>query len=161
MEYRIEALDAFDVDGQTIALTGSAKKNTALAQAFWRTFNAALKKAYRTQGGNWVKYAFMSRKDGVLYYTCAVPAHAAVPEGFLRQRIPRHRCLVFEYRGRMEDIYGAYREIYHTALPQSGFAPAAEDFLHFEKYTARFRWNAGGSVIEIWVPVREKSPEDG
>lgn len=154
MDYRIEKADAFTVIGLETQLSYKQQQNIEISKRFWKAFNGELKKAYLSQFGNWVKYAFMVREEGQLFYYCAVPKRTAVPQGFLCKKIERQTYLVFEHTGRMESIYDTYAIIYHTVLPKSGYAAYPKGFLHFEKYTSRFRWNREGPVIEIWVPVR-------
>lgn len=42
-------------------------------------------------------------------------------------------------------------------IPNSGYMPLQNEFLHFEKYDYRFHWNSSESIIEIWIPVQGKA----
>ena len=68
INFSIKELNAFAVIGQEVELTNYQKKNIQISTQFWRKFNSSLKKAYLSQSGNWVKYAFMERRNGKLYY---------------------------------------------------------------------------------------------
>ena len=66
MNFSIKELNAFAVIGQEVELTNYQKKNIQISTQFWRKFNSSLKKSYLSQSGNWVKYAFMERRNGNL-----------------------------------------------------------------------------------------------
>ena len=68
INFSIKELNAFSVIGQEVELTNYQKKNIQISTQFWRKFNSSLKKAYLSQSGNWVKYAFMERRNVVLEY---------------------------------------------------------------------------------------------
>lgn len=156
MNYDIRVLDAFSVIGQETELTGFQRKNVEISMQFWRTFNKNLKKLYLSQYGNWIKYAFMERRDGKLLYYCAIPKKAVVPETFILKEISGCEYLVAEHVGSMNKIYDTYRQIYQEILPDTSYLPVQEKFLHFEKYDDRFHWNRENSVIEIWIPISQK-----
>lgn len=153
MKYSIRNIEAFSVVGQEIELTNFQRKNIGISTQFWRTFNTNLKRVYLAQSGNWIKYAFMIRQYGKLFYYCAVPKKIVVPEGFVSKEIKAHRYLVADHVGHMDRIYDAYGEIYREILPNMGYTSLQEEFLHFERYDYRFHWNKQNSIIEIWVPI--------
>jgi len=68
MKYTIRELEAFSVIGQEVELTNYQKRNIQISTQFWRKFNADLKKSYLSQFGNWIKYAFMIKRNGKLFY---------------------------------------------------------------------------------------------
>lgn len=158
MNYEIKELDEFSVIGQEVELTNSKSRNVQTSVQFWRTFNSNLKKSYLSQQGNWVKYAFMERKDGKMLYYCAIPKRVVIPEGFIYKNIKPCTYIVVEHIGSMNDIYETYTKLYKEVLPKVGCNLAQEDFLHFERYDDRFHWNREDSVIEIWLPI-SFSPE--
>ena len=82
INFSIKELNAFAVIGQEVELTNYQKKNIQISTQFWRKFNSSLKKAYLSQSGNWVKYAFMERRNGKLYYFCSIPQRTITPEAF-------------------------------------------------------------------------------
>ena len=87
MNYTICEMDSFSVIGQKIELTNRQKENIKICVEFWREFNNNLKKAYLLQSGNWIKYAFMERREDRLFYYCAIPRKIVVPEGFVSKEI--------------------------------------------------------------------------
>ena len=99
INFSIKELNAFAVIGQEVELTNYQKKNIQISTQFWRKFNSSLKKAYLSQSGNWVKYAFMERRNGKLYYFCSIPQRTITPEGFLYKEIPSYKYLVVEHIG--------------------------------------------------------------
>jgi len=155
MDYRIKEVDVFSVIGQEIKLTNSRSENINISTLFWQKFNKNLRLAYLSQSGNWLKYAFLERKDGTLYYFCAIPKKAIMPAGFILKEICPHKYLVFEHIGSMNKIYRTYEKIYQDILPNSGYKLMQNDFLHFERYDYRFHWNAENSIIEIWIPIQD------
>lgn len=157
MKHTIRELEAFSVIGQEIELTNSQNKNIQISTQFWQSFNTNLKKNYLSQYGNWIKYAFMVRESGKLFYYCAIPKRAVVPEGFSFKEIKAHKYLVAEHVGSMNRIYDSYAKLYHEVLPNTKHIPLQEDFLHFERYDYRFHWNKENSIIEIWLPIHSQS----
>ena len=154
MNYTIRELEAFSVIGQEIELTNRKKENIKICVEFWREFNNNLKKTYLSQAGNWIKYAFMERREDKLFYYCAIPRKVVIPEGFISKEISSNKCLVVEHIGVMDRIYETYSKIYKEILPNAEYIPLQENFLHFERYDTRFHWNRDSSVIEIWIPIK-------
>lgn len=154
MNYTIRELEPFSVIGQEIELTNRKKENIKICVEFWREFNNNLKKAYLSQAGNWIKYAFMERREDKLFYYCAIPRKVVIPEGFISKEISSNKCLVVEHIGVMDRIYETYSKIYKEILPNAEYIPLQENFLHFERYDTRFHWNRDSSVIEIWIPIK-------
>ncbi|MDD3417218.1 MAG: GyrI-like domain-containing protein [Lachnospiraceae bacterium] len=99
MIYRIQEHPAFSVIGQEIVMTNYQRENIQISKQFWNQFNANLKKSYLTQSGNWTKYAFMERRDGALYYYCAIPKKAVIPESFILKEVKAHNYLVVQHIG--------------------------------------------------------------
>ncbi len=153
MNYTICEMDSFSVIGQKIELTNRQKENIKICVEFWREFNNNLKKAYLLQSGNWIKYAFMERREDRLFYYCAIPRKIVVPEGFVSKEIASCKYMVVEHIGSMDKIYETYTKIYKEILPNTEHTPLRESFLHFERYDARFHWNRDNSIIEVWVPI--------
>lgn len=153
MNYEIRELEEFSVIGQEIELTKFQRENIEISKKYWQTFNMNLKKSYLSQQGNWVKYAFMERKNEKLFYYCAIPQRVAVPEGFEVKKIKSGKYLVGEHLGSMDRIYDSYTKIYQEIIPGAGYIPFQTDFLHFERFDHRFHWNNENSIIEIWVPI--------
>lgn len=152
--YSIHKCEALTLIGQSVKLTNQQGANLQITTQFWQRFNYNLKKGNLSQSGNWVKYAVMERKNNELFYYCAIPLQKDIPEGFSIKNIPPHQYLVVEHVGAMNKIYDTYTMIYHHLLPELGFKPLSDDFLHFEKYDYRFHWNKDNSIIEIWVPIQ-------
>lgn len=154
ISYSICQCEALILIGQAVKLTEQKKTNIKLSQQLWQKFNMNLKKIGLTQGGNWVKYAVMERKNDGLFYYCAIPKKTEVPNDFIVKNIMPNTYLVVEHVGDMDKIYDTYTMIYHHLLPDLNFKPLANDFLHFEKYDYRFHWHKENSIIEIWVPIQ-------
>lgn len=149
----IRELEAFSVIGQKVELTNFQRQNIQISTQFLQVFNMRLKKNYLSQYGNWIKYAFMERVNGKLFYFCAIPKRIVIPNGFWVKNIKPQKYLVVEHVGFMDNIYNTYTELYQEILPSTGYIPLQENFLHFEKYNYRFHWNRKDSIIEIWLPI--------
>ncbi len=154
MKYQICESKAFSVIGQEIELTNSPRKNIQISTQFWKNFNYNLKKSYISQSGNWIKYAFMEKKNGKIFYFCAIPKRIVIPEGFIYKEIPSCQYLVVEHIGAINEIYETYKKIYWEIIPNTSYIPDKTTILHFEKYDDRFQWNKEHSVIEIWIPIQ-------
>ena len=126
MNYTICEMDSFSVIGQKIELTNRQKENIKICVEFWREFNNNLKKAYLLQSGNWIKYAFMERREDRLFYYCAIPRKIVVPEGFVSKEIASCKYMVVEHIGSMDKIYETYTKIYKEIL---------SDYENFERFT--------------------------
>lgn len=149
----IRELEAFSVIGQKVELTDFQRQNIQISTQFWQVFNMRLKKNYLSQCENWIKYVFIERVNGKLFYFCAIPKRIVIPNGFLVKNIKPQKYLVVEHVGFMDNIYNTYTELYQEILPSTGYIPLQENFLHFEKYNYRFHWNRKDSIIEIWLPI--------
>ena len=128
MNYTICEMDSFSVIGQKIELTNRQKENIKICVEFWREFNNNLKKAYLLQSGNWIKYAFMERREDRLFYYCAIPRKIVVPEGFVSKEIASCKYMVVEHIGSMDKIYETYTKIYKEILPNTEHTPLRESF---------------------------------
>lgn len=154
MKYTIREIEAFTVIGQEVELTNYQKRNIQIITQFWRKFNSNLKKSYLSQAGNWIKYAFMEKRNGKLFYFCAIPKINIIPDNFLYKEIQAYKYLVVEHTGSMDKIYETYSKIYKELLPNTEYALLQKVFLHFERYDYRFHWNKESSIIEIWLPIK-------
>lgn len=154
MKYTIREIEAFTVIGQEVELTNYQKRNIQISTQFWRKFNSNLKKSYLSQAGNWIKYAFTEKRNGKLFYFCAIPKRNIIPDNFLYKEIQAYKYLVVEHTGSMDKIYETYSKIYKELLPNTEYALLQKDFLHFERYDYRFHWNKESSIIEIWLPIK-------
>lgn len=152
MKYEVRELSSFTVLGQEIQVCNSQKRNMQITTMFWKQFNQSLKKTGLSQSGNWVKYAFMQRRENQLFYFCAIPQGTQLPDSFITKKVPAYKYVVVEHLGTMDTIYQSYHKLYKQLLPKLGYTPLQDEFLHFEKYDHRFHWNRSNSVIEIWVP---------
>ena len=112
MKYTIRELEAFSVIGQEVELTNYHKRNIQISTQFWRKFNADLKKSYLSQFENWIKYAFMIKRNGKLFYFCSIPKRNVIPDGFIYKDIQSYKYLAVEHIGSMDNLYETYRKIY-------------------------------------------------
>ena len=96
MKYTIRELEAFSVIGQEVELTNYQKRNIQISTQFWTKFNADLKKFYLSQFGNWIKYAFMIKRNGKLFYFCSIPKRNVIPDGFIYKDIQSYKYLAVE-----------------------------------------------------------------
>ena len=94
------------------------------------------------------------RKNEKIFYYCAIPKRAIIPEVFTSKEITSHNYLVIEHVGAMDKIYDTYTKLYQEILPNTEYMLLQDDFLHFERYDYRFHWNKESSVIEIWLPIK-------
>ena len=131
MKYTIRELEAFSVIGQEVELTNYHKRNIQISTQFWRKFNADLKKSYLSQFENWIKYAFMIKRNGKLFYFCSIPKRNVIPDGFIYKDIQSYKYLAVEHIGSMDNLYETYRKIYQEILPNTDYTPLQEEFLHF------------------------------
>ncbi|MBO0454847.1 GyrI-like domain-containing protein [Candidatus Enterococcus murrayae] len=155
MKYELKELPDFTVIGLEQELTNRKSTNLERCLSFWPAFNRQLKANGLTQQqGAWTKFAFMDRREEKLIYYCGIPHSKKIPTDFLLKEIPAGRYLVVEHRGAMDQIYSTYEAIYQVLVPKLGLSLAQTNFLHFEKYGAKFQWSRENSIIEIWIPIK-------
>lgn len=83
----------------------------------------------------------------------AVAAVAEVPEGMQSITISSGMYAVFLYIGPASEGGKAYRYIFETWLPSSGYV--LDDRPHFAKMGTQYLGENPQSEEEIWVPVRK------
>ena len=77
-----------------------------------------------------------------------------IPPGMELLVVPANDYAVFEHRGALDNLCQTYELVYSEWLPASALERVGN--LDFELYDWRFRWGQPDSVLEIWVPVRQK-----
>ena len=77
-----------------------------------------------------------------------------IPAGMEALVIPAQDYAVFEHRGALDGLHQTYRKIYSEWLPANSLERVGT--LDFELYDWRFRWGQPDSVLEVWLPVRQK-----
>jgi len=83
-----------------------------------------------------------------------VSASEALPEGFEEITIPEGDYAVFEHLGSLDTLHDTYSALYGEWLPASGYEQSGD--LDFELYGPHFKYGDPQSVMEIWVPVKQK-----
>ncbi len=93
-------------------------------------------------------------KEKCRYYACiTVPENLPPDPTIGRMEIPALKCAVFSLTCLPEEIELAYRAIYHTWLPESGFQP--DDFPCYDQYYQTPDTHPEGRyVLDICIPVR-------
>ena len=82
-----------------------------------------------------------------------VAAGELVPAGMESFDLPGGKYAVFTYRGSSAQAAEAFRYIFGTWLPSSGYI--VDNRPHFEILGEKYRNNDPESEEEIWIPVRE------
>lgn len=164
MKYTIRELEAFSVIGQEVELTNYHKRNIQISTQFWRKFNADLKKSYLSQFENWIKYAFMIKRNGKLFYFCSIPKRNVIPDGFIYKDIQSYKYLAVEHIGSMDNLYETYRKIYQEILPNTDYTPLQEEFctlkdtiivfIGIEKIQSlKYEYQLRVSEIQVYIAV--------
>mgnify|MGYP000341334798 CR=1 FL=1 len=152
MKYTIRELEAFSVIGQEVELTNYHKRNIQISTQFWRKFNADLKKSYLSQFENWIKYAFMIKRNGKLFYFCSIPKRNVIPDGFIYKDIQSYKYLAVEHIGSMDNLYETYRKIY-----QEIFCTLKDTiivFIGIEKIQSlKYGYQLRVSEIQVYIAV--------
>lgn len=81
-----------------------------------------------------------------------VPDHGQVPEGMDTLVIPEGLYAVFTYQGAASKGAEAFRYIFGTWLPGSGFA--LDHRPHFELLGGKYRNEDSNSEEDLWIPVK-------
>lgn len=157
LKYKIETVGEFSVCGMGTEITKWTNKNIKICKDIWIEFNSVLYQYGLHQLGDWKKYAFTYKKDGIFYYFCSIPEQLKVPKVFSIKKIPRQTYLVCKHIGDMDTIKDTVNQIYKEFLPQHTLVPQQDLFYHFERYDKRFNKGATDSIIDIYVPVEEET----
>ena len=154
MKYTIRELEAFSVIGQEVELTNYHKRNIQISTQFWRKFNADLKKSYLSQFENWIKYAFMIKRNGKLFYFCSIPKRNVIPDGFIYKDIQSYKYLAVEHIGSMDNLYYLIRT---TRLCKRSFCTLKDTiivFIGIEKIQSlKYGYQLRVSEIQVYIAV--------
>jgi len=106
-----------------------------------------------------VSYGVMQYREGAvapLFYMAAVSVAAddAVPSGMESRVLAAGTYAVFRYP--LCGLGQGFGEIFDRLLPSSDYQQAAGPF--FERYDEAFDPGNPGSIVEIYLPVRERAP---
>ncbi len=164
MKYTIRELEAFSVIGQEVELTNYHKRNIQISTQFWRKFNADLKKSYLSQFENWIKYAFMIKRNGKLFYFCSIPKRNVIPDGFIYKDIQSYKYLAVEHIGSMDNLYETterfirkYYLIRTTRLCKRSFCTLKDTiivFIGIEKIQSlKYGYQLRVSEIQVYIAV--------
>ncbi|MCB5246429.1 MAG: GyrI-like domain-containing protein [Candidatus Cloacimonetes bacterium] len=157
MEPRMVSREAFTVVGLKCR---SSIQNNVIPQ-LWDDFNKVCASIPHTVT-DLTTYGVCFYGDGddpagdVFSYLAGVEVANAddIPAGMEAISIPAGDYAVFEHRGPLDKLPGTYQKIMAQWLPGSAYERVGT--LDFELYDWRFRWGQPDSLLEIWIPVREK-----
>lgn len=82
-----------------------------------------------------------------------------VPEGMTCKVIPEHKYAKFQHKGTLEGLMKTYNCIYTEWLPVAPYVYDSEA-CEFEWYDERFIPDSDKSVIDIYVPIKDKLQEE-
>ena len=82
-----------------------------------------------------------------------------IPEGMTYKIIPKHKYARFQHKGKLEGLMKTYNCIYSEWLPTAAYE-YDNDACEFEWYDERFIPDSDESVIEIYVPIKDKLQEE-
>lgn len=85
----------------------------------------------------------------------AVSQAEDIPEGMTSRTVPEGDYAVFEHIGPLDTLGQTYDRIYREWQPSSDYDLDSRD--DFEFYGARFQYGQSDSVLEIWIPVKQKA----
>ena len=77
-----------------------------------------------------------------------------VPQDMDMIEIPESIYAVFQYKGSQKNAHKAFRFIFGTWLPKSGYE--LDNRPHFEILGAKYKQNSDDSEEEIWIPIKKK-----
>lgn len=153
----LASLDEFFVAGPSGRFDNGSK---ATIPQLWPKLIGAL--PFEGQDASWETYGVVSsvnRCEASFDYMAAVgvTAGCALPEGFVRLRIPAARYLVFRITSDgtalHQQIKAALATISQELVPASGHRVRQSP--EFERYDGQFRADRAGAVIDYFVPVED------
>lgn len=153
LSYIIRELSSFTVSGKRYEFTNSLTCNKKLAKEYWNDFNSILRKQSIRLGANWCKYAFTERKDDSIFYFIAIPLSVHAPSCFTEMKTIESYYLTYDHVGDMNQLASTINHIFKELIPCNNLIRISKDFIYFERYDHRFKWNKKDSVIEINVPI--------
>lgn len=157
---------ATQILGLKTPLSSSMSKNASLIAAHWKKFNAQLHsvKGYRVKTNEWRKFGITFREDEILYYMCAVQKlEGMVSKTMETNEIPEGPYLKFEHRGAVRYLPNTVQWIFREYLPAEMIQLRVDpefSISMIESYDKRFHWSRNNSVLDIYVPVKEKYAQE-
>ncbi len=157
MEPRFESREAFTVVGLKCR---SSMQNNVIPK-LWDDFNKVCSAIPHTVT-DLTTYGICFHEEGddpngdSFSYLAGVEVSNAddIPAGMEAISIPARTYAVFEHRGPLDGLRATYGKIFSEWLPASAYVTVGDK--DFELYDWRFHWGQPDSILEIWVPVREK-----
>jgi AraC family transcriptional regulator len=148
-------------EGETLLIAGIGGRFTFDTNegipALWQTFNPYI--GNLPDQVSYVTYGVCCNADGdgEFEYIAGVQVtrQDRLPASFRCVEIKPHRYAVFEHKGHISTLHQTFHSIWNKWLPESGFEAA--DAPEFERYSEDFDPGAGTGVVEIWLPVKDRS----
>ena len=160
MKPRIEQLAEKKLIGQRMTMSFAANKTRELWQSFMprrrEILNPLGPELYAMQlYGPAYFQNFSPMAEFEKWASVAVTGFDNVPPGLESTTLPSGLYAVFLHRADDSTADQAFRHIFETWLPASGYQ--LDDRPHFELLGEKYKHNAPGSEEEIWIPIRPKS----
>lgn len=98
---------------------------------------------------------FMPGQDWYYFVAVQVRDLEEIPSLLFAKRFPACRCAVFAAVGGVPKLGAVFGYIYNEWLPASGYAMAYP--WDMEVYGEQFKGDEPESVVEVYIPIKEKS----
>jgi predicted transcriptional regulator YdeE len=159
MDFELIKKEKITLAGIPIELTISQTENYRLIRKHWINFNSKLRSSKYISKSDWTKYGVTCKSGDKFFYMPAIPYTGTFMD-FKNIDIPEGLFARFQHTGSMEKIKSTVYDIYKRVIPEKLFQVDNERYiLHYELYDYRFQWNKENSIIDIYLPIREKTDE--
>jgi AraC family transcriptional regulator len=157
-EYKIVSIGNKKIYGLSIMLTKSQNSNYEIINNFWKEFNAKLRLSDlpKNAGGNWEKYGITYKLGDMYKYFCGISVeNEYYNNNFEEYNISEGNCVSFQHKGSMHNLKNTIYTIYKEIIPENNFILNQSEYIHFELYNYKFKWNNCESIIEIYIPIND------
>lgn len=160
MKYRIETLNSKKLVGMTLNMSLAQNRTGEL----WRSFAPRISEINRIIGTD--KYSVQWYHDNFFqafnpyatfdkWATVEVTNFEEIPTDMVSLTLQGGLYVVFEYKGLSTLAPTAFRYIFDTWLPASGYQ--IDQRHHFEVLGDKYKNNDPNSEEEIWIPIQPAS----
>jgi len=156
MSYSVDYFENRKLYGQSVIITKSQEKNYGIINDFWKEFNGNIKKFNLSMGtgGNWEKYGVTYKTGDIYKYFCGIPLeYEYTNDVFTEFKLIGGNYAIFQHKGAMCNLKITLFNIYKKIIPENNLLLNQREYLHFELYNHKFKWNNKESIIGIYIPI--------
>jgi len=138
--------EAFTIVGMPICIT--MQNASEKCPKVWAAFMPRYKEISSTKNEK-LMYGVSTGNDKDCRYTVGVESDGDVPEGMIKEYVPKTKFAVYEYKGKLVSL----NETYEKIMKELGNKVNMRG-VWLEVYDERFKPDSDDSIFEIWTPLQ-------